>query len=177
MISKPLTLLSLLACTLTFPSLAAEELVTPQQLIVDKSLPKAVAEAEVLAARRYDTFWATGDKALALKALAPDFMDRTLPPHRAQGIAGPLAASQGFRQAVPDLNCTVQQMVVAGDRVVAHLHFTGHFTGQFNGVQGKGQTIDFIATDIYRVADGVIKENWHIEDNLTLLTQMGVVKM
>lgn len=41
---------------------------------------------------------------------------------------------------------------------------------------GKALAIDFIATDIYRVADGVIKENWHIEDNLTLLTQMGVVK-
>ena len=30
-----------------------------------------------------------------------------------------------------------------------------------------GQTINFIATDIYRVADGRIAENWHIEDNLT----------
>lgn len=176
MAGKALALASLAALALSSGALAAEELVKPQQLMVDSSLPKAVADAAVLAARRYDTFWATGDKTLALKALAPDFMDRTLPPHRAQGIAGPLAASQGFRQAVPDLDCTVEQMLVVADRVVAHLHFTGHFTGQFNGVQGKGQAIDFIATDIYRVADGVIKENWHIEDNLTLLTQMGVVK-
>ena len=35
--------------------------------------------------------------------------------------------------------------------------------------------MDFIATDIYRVAGGRIAENWHIEDNLTLLTQLGVV--
>ena len=64
---------------------------------------------------------------------------------------------------------------MAGDRVVAHLRFTGHFSGQFQGIKGKGQPIDFIATDIYRIANGRIQENWHIEDNLTLLQQLGVV--
>ena len=56
-----------------------------------------------------------------------------------------------------------------------HLHFTGHFTGTFNGVQGKGQVVDFIATDIYRIRDGKITDNWHLEDNLTFLQQLGVV--
>jgi len=42
-------------------------------------------------------------------------------------------------------------------------------------VQGKGQPIDFIATDIYRVADGHIAENCHLEDNLTFLQQLGVI--
>jgi hypothetical protein len=44
-------------------------------------------------------------------------------------------------------------------------------TGRFKDVRGKGETIDFIATDIHRIADGRIAENWHIEDNLTLLQQ------
>ena len=42
-------------------------------------------------------------------------------------------------------------------------------------IGGKGQSIDFIATDIYRVADGRIAENWHLEDNLTFLQQLGVI--
>jgi len=66
-------------------------------------------------------------------------------------------------------------MILTGDRVVVHLHFKGHFTGQFNGRTGQGQIVDFIATDIYRVRDGRITDNWHIEDNLTLLRQMGVI--
>jgi predicted ester cyclase len=66
-------------------------------------------------------------------------------------------------------------MIVAGDRVVAHLHFRGHFTGSFKDTQGKGETIDFIATDIYRVTDGRIAEKWHIEDNLTLLKRLGQI--
>lgn len=151
-------------------------LIRPAQLIVDRSLPKATADANSLAARRYDSFWNNGDEALARQALSPGFIDRTLPPGRAQGVEGPLQASKQFRLAVPDLHCEVRQMLVVGDRVVVHLRFTGHFTGSFKGIQGKGQAVDFIATDIYRVADGRIAENWHLEDNYTLLTQLYAIR-
>jgi predicted ester cyclase len=154
---------------------ATDTLVKPATIIVNHGLPKAQVAAQILAARRYDTFWTTGDETLARAALSSNFTDRTLPPGRPQGIAGPLAALKMMHAAVPDIHCDVEQMIVAGDRVVSHLHFTGHFTGTFKGVQGKGQPIDFIATDIYRIADGRIAENWHLEDNLTFLQQLGVV--
>jgi predicted ester cyclase len=151
------------------------DLVEPQTLIVDRTLPKKQLDAQIRAARTYDTFWTTGDEAQARAALAENFTDRTLPPGRPQGIAGPLAASRAFHAAVPDVKASVEQMIVAGDRVVTHLHFTGHFTGTFNGAHGKGQTVDFIATDIYRIREGKITDNWHLEDNLTFLQQLGVV--
>lgn len=155
---------------------AESPLLQPRSLIVDGSLPKAQAEAQILAARRYDTFWSTGDEALAQAALAEGFIDRTLPPGRAQGPEGPRAVSKLMRAAVPDLRCDIEQMLVVGDRVVTHLHFRGHFTGRFKDAQGRGQAIDFIATDIYRIADGRITDNWHLEDNLTLMEQMGLVR-
>lgn len=65
---------------------------------------------------------------------------------------------------------------MAGDRVSVRLHFRGHFTGQFGTVQGAGQAVDFAAFDLYRVEDGRIAENWHLEDNLTLMQQLGLVK-
>ncbi|MBU9171311.1 ester cyclase [Burkholderia gladioli] len=169
-----------LMATFASPAIAApngdDQLVQPRQLIVDHSLPPQQLAAQIRAARLYDTFWTTGDEAQAREALAPDFMDRTLPPGRPQGLAGPLAASKGFHAAVPDVHAEVEQMIVAGDRVMTHLRFRGHFSGSFQGVQGKGQPVDFIATDIYRIRDGRIAENWHLEDNLTFLRQLGVVK-
>lgn len=157
-------------------SFAAEDtLVQPRTMIIDLSLPKVQVDAQVLAARRYDTFWSTGDELLARAALALDFTDRTLPPDRPQGLAGPLVASKTVRAAIPDIRCDIDQMIVAGDRVAVHLRFRGHFTGRFKDKQGQGQTIDFIAIDIYRVADGRITENWHLEDNLTFLQQLGVI--
>ena len=151
-------------------------LLEPHNLIVDRSLPREQADAQIIAARRYDTFWNTGDEALERAALAPNFADNTLPPGRPQGIAGPLAASRFMRLAIPDISCEIEQMIVAGDRVVAHLRFHGHFTGRFGQIQGQGQTINFIATDIYRVPDGRVAENWHIEDNLTLQQQLGLIR-
>jgi predicted ester cyclase len=43
------------------------------------------------------------------------------------------------------------------------------------GHAGAGQQVDFIATDILRVRDGRITDNWHLEDNLTFLQQIGMV--
>jgi predicted ester cyclase len=126
------------------------------------------------AARTYAEFWNTGDPALAKKALAPDFIDRTLPAGREQGVNGPLQASQFFRTAVPDLKAEATHIVPNGDLVSVRLHFSGHFTGKFGAVQGKGQVIDFQAFDLYHVVNGRIAENWHLEDNLTLLQQMGI---
>ncbi len=43
------------------------------------------AAAAVLTARRYATFWHTGDARYATEALSPSFVDRTLPAGRVQG--------------------------------------------------------------------------------------------
>jgi predicted ester cyclase len=156
-------------------ALAVTALPVPGQSIVAGDLSPAEVAAMRLAALRYDGFWNNGDESLARLALAADFIDRTLPPGRVQGVEGPLAASRMFRAAVPDLQCEVEQLILAGDRAVVHLHFRGHFTGRFGSHEGKGQPVDFIATDIYCIRDGRITDNWHLEDNLTLMHQLGVV--
>ena len=155
-------------------SFAAESLPVPLHVAVAGT--KQQIASNILAARRYAAFWNTGDVAYAAAALAPGFIDRTLPKGRPQGTAGPLQASQAFRSAVPDLTVEIQDLVVAGDRVSVHLRFKGHFTGRFGDVAGKGQPIDFLAFDLYRVKKGQITENWHLEDNLGLMQQMGILK-
>jgi predicted ester cyclase len=105
------------------------------------------------------------------------FTDRTLPPGRPQGPEGPAFASRQFRAAVADLKVVLEKVIVAGDYVTVHMSFTGHFTGKLGQTQGKGQPIDFIATDLVKVEDGRITDNWHIEDNLTLLKEMGIAKV
>jgi predicted ester cyclase len=170
-----LALGALAALLPALPAFADDDLVRAREVIADPSLAPAQWDAEMLAARRYATFWHTGDARYARAALAADFTDRTLPAGRAQGVPGPLAASAFVRTAIPDLQADVRQMIVAGDRVTVHFRFHGHFTGRWGGRQGQGQAVDFIATDIYRIADGKIADNWHIEDNLTLMQQLGLV--
>lgn len=152
-----------------------EVLPMPKSIVLEKHVSLEDKSSEILAARRYAAFWNSGDPKYAEEALDAHFMDRTLPQGREQGIVGALAASKGFRAAVPNLTAEVVKMVVADDHVSVHLNFEGNFTGTFNGVQGKGQKINFIATDVYQIKNGKITDNWHIEDNLTLLKQMNLI--
>lgn len=154
---------------------AQGEWLQPKQLIVDNSLNQAKLKASEAVAREYASFWNTGNENLARDALAAGFIDKTPPEGRRQGPEGAILASRAFRAAVPDLRCDVEQMIISGDRVVSHLHFHGTFTGTFGKLKGQGQKIDFIATDIYEIGDGKIVANWHIEDNLTLMKQLGAL--
>lgn len=149
----------------------------PASTTVDSGLGEAAAQASIRAARSFYAFWDTGDPAHLDTAIAPSFHDSTLPAGRPQGPQGPRFASQQFRAAVPDLRCAIDDLLVVGDKVTARLRFTGSFTGTFGGQQGGGQPIDFLAIDILRIADGKVVENWHLEDNLTLMIQLGVVEL
>ena len=159
------------------PQTGAADGVVIQELIVAAPTTEVQSDATIAAARAFYDFWNTGDETFLKLAIAPTFVDRTLPPGRPQGPAGPAFASHQFRAAVPDLKVTVEKMIVASNYVTVHMRFTGHFRGKFGSVQGAGQAISFIATDLVKVEGGRITENWHIEDNLTLFQQMGVAKV
>ena len=165
-----------LALSLSAPAFAAEG-VQINELVVATQIPDAQRDANVKAARAFYEFWNTGDEAILKQAIGPTFTDHTLPPVRPQGPEGPAFASRQFRAAVPDLNVTVEKMIVAADYITVHMRFAGHFTGTFAKAKGKGQPISFIATDVLKVENGRITDNWHIEDNLTLRKQMGVAKV
>jgi predicted ester cyclase len=155
----------------------ALELTRPQVLIVAANITASRRTVLLKPVDAFYGFWTNGSPRLLALALSPRFVDHTLPPGRPQGPAGPAAASRAFLAAVPDLRVAVVQRIVVADRVVSHLRFTGHFTGIFEGTAGRGQTVDFIATDILKVREGKITDNWHLEDNLTFLKQIGRLKL
>jgi predicted ester cyclase len=175
-LARGVELVAALTLSLATPAFAADS-VEINDLVVAASIPDAQREATIKAVRAFYDFWNTGDEALLKDAIAPNFTDHTLPPGRPQGPQGPAFASRRFRAAVPDLKVTVEKMIVAGDYVTVHMNFTGHFTGKFGQTQGKGQPVPFIATDLVKIENGRISDNWHIEDNLTLLQEMGVAKV
>ena len=117
----------------------------------------------------------TGDSALLDRALSPDWIDRTLPPGRQPGREGIRQALNVLRTAMPDLLCTVQEMFFDGDRAIVRIIFSGTHTGNFLSAPTTGKPIQFIAFDIHRIYDDQIVESWHLEDNLTLFQQTGLI--
>jgi predicted ester cyclase len=154
---------------------AEENLPAPRSIILTARQEQA-AQPVILAARRYAAFWNTGEARFAKAALAGNFLDRTLPSGRPQGLNGVLKASKNFRASIPDLRAEIEELLVVKDRAVVRYIFTGHFTGRFKDLKGDGREISFRAVDIYRVQNGQISDNWHLEDNLALMQQLGAVK-
>ncbi|MCQ8239374.1 ester cyclase [Rhizosaccharibacter radicis] len=145
----------------------------PVERIVDHSLSADRIRALLAPVDAFYGFWCNGSEVLLHQAVDARFTDHTLPPGRPQGPEGPAAASRQFLAAVPDLRLTVRQQLVVGDRVASHLRFTGHFTGTLGSRHGRGQVVDFVATDIVRVRDGRITDNWHIEDMAAFMRELG----
>jgi predicted ester cyclase len=160
----------------TQSALPLAPITVPKLVTRASALTEAQAAQLLRTARLFYTFWNTGDMRYARAAVSSDFKDNTLPPGRPQGLPGLQAASKGFLAAVPDLKCTLEDVVLANDKVVARLLFTGHNTGPFGTHPASGKAIRFIAIDILHIRDGKIYEDWHLEDNLTFQQQIGIVK-
>ena len=124
-------------------------------------------------AATYYGFWNNGSTALFDATVSPGYADHTLPVGRRQGPSGLADAGVAFFTAFPDGRVKVLQQMLVGDRIVSHLRVTGTFTGSRSGVDGAGQAINYLATDIMQVADRLIVENWHVEDHETLHRQLA----
>ena len=168
-----LVALSVVLCALAF---AANSIKIKNPLLAS-TIAEMQGDATLKAARAFHEYLNTGDEALLKQAVAETFTDLTLPPGRPQGPDGLSFASRQLRTAAPDLKVTVVKMIVADDYVTLVMNFTGHFTGTFDNVQGRGQPISFTTADLLRVAQGRVADEWHMRDNLALLQQMGVAKV
>ena len=153
------------------------DLVKPKSITIDRSLDKSTAEQIVHAAELFYTFWNTGNQKYLDAVVSPNFIDNTLPKGRPQGPEGLKFASNNFRKAVPDLTCSLEDLLVVGDKVTARLLFNGTFKEEFKGHPPTNKPIKFFAIDILHIKNGRLVEDWHLEDNLTLLQQLDAVKI
>lgn len=153
------------------------KLIKPASMTIEKSLDKTTADQMLRAARLYYTFWDTGNSIYLDAVISPQFIDNTLPKGRPQGPEGPMFASTHFREAVPDLTCTLKDLLIVGDKVTARMVFHGTFKGKFMDHPPTNKAIEFFAIDILRIKNGRLVEDWHLEDNLTLMQQLDAVKI
>ena len=131
-------------------------------------------ETETAAHRFYDAF-RPGNSGALTAVVSPEWVDHTLPPGRSPGVAGMQQALQQLHHLLPDLQTTIVKMLVKDDLASVHILFEGTHEGVFLGAQPTHRRIRFIAFDLHRVSEGKIVESWHLEDNLSLLMQIGVL--
>jgi steroid delta-isomerase-like uncharacterized protein len=83
---------------------------------------------------------------------------------------------QGFemmRHAFPDLQAHIEDIVAAQDKVAVRVRFRGTHSGEFLGFPATGRTVEYVSHEFYRIADGLIAEEWICSDTATLLGQLS----
>jgi steroid delta-isomerase-like uncharacterized protein len=135
-----------------------------------------VAANKAQARRWFEDFANTGDLAVADELFAPDHVHHEADnPGRGSGPEGQKQLIAAARAAFPDLTYAVEDLVGAGDRVLARYVFTGTQQGPYNGIPATGKSVTVTGMAIFRFEGGKIAETWVIYDVLGLLQQLGVI--
>jgi steroid delta-isomerase-like uncharacterized protein len=113
-----------------------------------------------------------GDLDTCVARMGPDFVMNLagLPSMR-----GPDVWRQGanvIRLGFPDLHARIDDLVANGDRVAVRLTFRGTHQGEFLGVPATGRTVEYVSHEFYRIADGLVAEEWICSDLASLQGQL-----
>lgn len=118
--------------------------------------------------------FATLDRELAHRYIAPGFVDHEASPGVGGGPEGYLATAAYMHSAFSDATWAPDDMFFTDDRFVVRVTFSGVHTGDFLGVAPTGNRVEVQHLHFYRVAGGQAVEHWGARDELTLLRQLGV---
>ncbi len=80
-----------------------------------------------------------------------------------------------FETSFPRYALPIDNLIAEGDKVVAHLRFTGTHKGDLLGIAPTGKEVDVPFIITYRLAGGKIAEHWMSFDRMALMEQIGVV--
>jgi predicted ester cyclase len=116
---------------------------------------------------------AMGDLSQMDEIVTADYVDHHFPP----GLpAGPEGVKQFFTDVLgsvySDMRIEIDDMIAEGDKVACYFALLAKHTGEFVGIEPKGNEIRCPAVSTFRVEGGKLAEGWEIFDSGDLLQQM-----
>jgi steroid delta-isomerase-like uncharacterized protein len=126
--------------------------------------------------RQWVETWNTANVAAVDHQITPTYVrhDPNMPE-----IHGPEAEKHLFTMyltAFPDLRFTIDDLIAAeGDKVVARLTARGTQRGELLGLPPTGKHMTVSMTEIFRISEGRIAEQWCTVDMLGMMQQLGAL--
>jgi steroid delta-isomerase-like uncharacterized protein len=126
--------------------------------------------------RYFEEVWNQGKVDVLDELLTSDYRNHS------PGLPDPQPGPEGLkpivlmmREAIPDLHYTIEDLVLAPDRVAAYVRMTGIHAGSFFGIPPTGKAIDVRQMQIEWIRDGRICQHWRITEDLKLMRQLGAI--
>ena len=125
---------------------------------------------------RFVQFINTADEELGEDLIAPDAEFHV--PFQSEPLVGPagwLKAVEMMREGFPDVQWTLEDLVVEGDQVAARYTMRGTHDGTFSGVAATGKQIAIQAMNFHVIANGKIAAEHGLPNLLGIMQQIGAV--
>lgn len=116
-----------------------------------------------------------GDVSVADKVFAADCVIHINgSPDPNLGVAGFRQMVAGLLAAFPDLRFTIEDQIVAGDKVATRWVAEGTNSAPFGNVPATGRRVRVDGLILDRVADGRVVERWEQWDQSGMMQQLGL---
>jgi len=116
----------------------------------------------------------TGNLATIDEVFASGYVDRSPLPGTTPDREGVKQGLIRFRAAFPDFRYTIEDEIATGDKLVQRLSARGTQKGEFQGAPATGKQAAWSEIHIVRLVNGKVVEHWGIEDQLSMMQQLGL---
>ncbi len=142
----------------------------------EKSKMSAIEQNKRLVTRYFDEVWNQGKLEVLNELIAPNYINHSPgAPNPKPGPEGLKPIVEAIRKGIPDVKYTIQDMVVAPDKVAVRVVMTGTHTGDFFGIAPTGKRVTVNQFQIERIENGKIVEHWRQTDDLGMMRQLGLL--
>lgn len=128
--------------------------------------------------RRNFEIVASGAADRAAEVVTDDYVNhesgRQPPECRVPGPAGFAAAIRWLNSIFSDLEFDEKLLICEGDYAALHCVMSGRHTGAVGGMPPTGRRVSVRQIQLFRLSGGRIAEHWMTQDDLSLLSQLGL---
>lgn len=135
----------------------------------------SMEENKKLVLRWKDEIWNKRNVNIIDELYASDYVGHIV------GAPGPVQGREALKQllavyfAAFDIHISSEFLIAEGDMVAVYDTFRFKHTGTFQGIPPTGKEATITSTDIYRIVNGRIMEQWTEGNLLSLMQQLGVI--
>jgi predicted ester cyclase len=105
--------------------------------------------------------------------LAPNYQIRDAPPGTPPGAEGVKQVVTMFHAGFPDMEITLDEVVVEGDTVASRSTLRGTHRGEIFGLKPTGRPVAMTTLTLVHIVDGKLTESWVKNDTMSLMHQLS----
>jgi predicted ester cyclase len=134
-------------------------------------------ENKAVARREFEEMYNQGGNLDAAEEIyAPNFVGHEPTSGESRGVEGAKQFAASYRQAFPDLECTIEEQVAEGEKVVSRWRARGTHEGETEDLgPPTGNRVEITGISMSTIAEGKLVEDWTNFDAMGMMQQLGMV--